>query len=394
MLNPHQPSPNTSSLITLQLGMGWLPEKAGGLNRVYYNCIRHLPPLGVQVHGLVASSKKVFQDSGGIVQSFASSDAPLWQRWIGARQAVQQVLNENTIALVASHFSLYSLPVLNQLGDRPLVVHFHGPWALEGGVENGKKAGIWCKKMIEQSTYRQATAFIVLSQAFRTVLHQEYGVPLEQIHIVPGGVELADFNIPLSPMEARKTLGWPCDRAIIFTARRLAKRMGLENLIAAINQVRRRYPDILLFIAGGGDLAPTLQQQIESLDLTNHVHLLGYVPDYHLALAYRAADFSVVPTVALEGFGLVVVESLAAGTPVLGTPIGGIPEILRPLSEDLVLEGATIDHLAGGISEVLSGQRHLPNHDDCLDYVRTHYAWPVVAEQIKSVYQAVLDGKG
>ena len=110
-----------------------------------------------------------------------------------------------------------------------------------------------------------------------------------------------------------------------------------------------------------------------------------------MPLCYRAANFSVVPTVALEGFGLIVVESLAAGTPVLGTPIGGIPEILNPFSEDLVFEGHQPDQLAEGIIEALSGDRILPTSQACLQYVRENYDWNIITQQIKSVYESVLN---
>jgi glycosyltransferase involved in cell wall biosynthesis len=166
--------------------------------------------------------------------------------------------------------------------------------------------------------------------------------------------------------------------------------MGLENLINAMAQIRDRYPDILLYIAGKGALTQTLQTQIDELELTNNVKLLGYVPDEQLPLCYRAANFSVVPTVALEGFGLIVVESLAAGTPVLGTPIGGIPEILKPFSEDLVFEGYNSEQLARGIIEALSGDRILPARQVCLKYIEENYDWQAIALQIKSVYQKAL----
>ena len=97
------------------------------------------------------------------------------------------------------------------------------------------------------------------------------------------------------------------------------------------------------------------------------------------------------PTVALEGFGLIVIESLAAGTPVLGTPIGGIPEILRPFSEDLVFEDSSPTKLATGIIEALSGDRTLPSSHDCLEYVKKNYDWQAIAQKIKLVYQSAID---
>lgn len=378
---------------TLQIGLNWFPEQPGGLDRVYYDYVRYLPQVGVEIRGLVAGSANVARDSNGQVQSFASRESSLWQRWFRVRQAVHRLLSEEEFSLVVSHFALYTFPVLDQLGGRPAVMHFHGPWALESRLEGAKVVATWSKWALEWTVYRQMAGFIVLSEAFRNLLHREYRVPLERIHVIPPGVDVESFDTAVTRHQARVKLGWPQNRPIILAVRRLARRMGLENLITAMNQVRNYHTDALLLIAGKGALGSTLQAQIEELGLTEHVRLLGFVPDQHLGLAYRAADFSVMPTIALEGFGLTIIESLANGTPVLGTPVDSIPESLRPLSAELVLEGSSAEQLAQGIQEALSGQRQLPDSQTCETYVRQNYAWPVIAERIKSVYQGVLDGK-
>ncbi len=376
---------------TLQIGLEWFPEQGGGLDRFYYDCTRYLPQVGVDVKGLVAGSSTIEKDTNGRVKAFAVPDASILKRWLGVRKSFKELTSQQDYDLIVSHFAFYTFPLLNMLDDRPLVTHFHGPWALESGVEANKSLAVKVKKWLEQSTYRRSQLFIVLSQTFRDILHQEYQVPLEQINIIPGGVDIDRFNISLSQTEACSQLSWHQDRPIIFCIRRLAKRMGLENLVAAMAKVRTVCPDALLYIAGKGELAATLQTQIAELELDNNVKLLGYVSDEDLPLCYRAANFSVVPTVALEGFGLIVVESLAAGTPVLGTPIGGIPEILRPFSEDLVFEGYNRDQLARGIIEALSGDRSLPSSQACLEYVQTNYTWNAIAQEIKLVYQKALD---
>lgn len=372
--------------------MGWFPEQAGGLNRYYYDCSHYLPQAGVQMHGLVAGSTAVLSNSGGQIEPFATIDSSLLHRWRGIRQAVNRLLVKAEYPLIVSHFGLYTFPLLDKLGERPLVMHFHGPWALESGLEKRNRIGNWFKKALEQTVYRRAVSFIVLSEAFRNILHQEYRVPLERIHVIPGGVDITRFNPSLSRYQAREQLGWSQNRPLLLTVRRLTQRMGIENLILAIDTVRKTYPDVLLLIAGKGNLSASLQAQIADIGLTENVRLLGFVPDEQLALAYRAVDFSVVPTVALEGFGLIVVESLAAGTPVLGTPVGGIPEILRPFSQDLVFEGSATEQIAQGIIEVLSSQRKLPSSQDCQAYVQAHYDWSVVGKKIKSVYKSALEG--
>jgi glycosyltransferase involved in cell wall biosynthesis len=375
---------------TLQIGMGWFPEQAGGLNRFYYDCTHYLPQAGVEIDGLVAGSAQVSAMTQGQVQSFADRTSSLLNRWQGVRRQARQLLQQQSYAPVVSHFALYTLPILDLLGDRPLVMHFQGPWALEGQVEGGKSLSTRFKKVVEQLSYRRVAQFIVLSEAFKNILHREYGVDRDRIHVIPAAVDLDRFNLTMSQAEARQKLGWDCDRPIIFAARRLAKRMGLENLIEAMARVKQTHPDAMLMIAGKGAMAEALQTQIDQLGLADQVKLLGYVPDEDLLLAYRAANFSVVPTVAYEGFGLIIIESLAAGTPVLGTPVDSIPEILSPFCQDCLFESASSQDLAQGITEVLSGVRQLPTAEQCRDYVATHYAWPTIAQRIRSVYELAI----
>jgi glycosyltransferase involved in cell wall biosynthesis len=166
--------------------------------------------------------------------------------------------------------------------------------------------------------------------------------------------------------------------------------MGLHNLIEAMNEVIRAHSDGLLLIVGKGTLQNELDQHIQSKKLAANVCMMGAVSDRTLPLLYKAVDFSVVPTTAYEGFGLIPVESLAAGTPVLGRPVAAIPEVLGPLSESLLLESAAPQHIAAGIHEALAAKRILPSMQACEGYAAANYAWPSIARKIRAVYQEVM----
>jgi glycosyltransferase involved in cell wall biosynthesis len=368
--------------------MSWLPEQPGnGLDRMYHAFAAHLPRTGVRVRGLVAGSPDVAQDSGGAVRAFAPADASLRTRLRGLRHELRVLTAQNDFDLVAAHFPLYAAPALDLIANRPLVIHFHGPWALESRAEGQSWPLVKLKSGVERLLYRRADRFIVLSDAFREVLRTQYNVPPERIRVVPGGVDPTRFDLTVPTTTARAHLGWPQDRPVLLSVRRLARRMGLEHLIDAVNAVRARVPDVQLYIAGQGPLREQLEDQIEALGLQDHVRLLGYVADEDLPLAYRAADLSIVPTVRLEGFGLITVESLAAGTPVLATPVGGLPEILRPLSDALVLPDTRAATLAEGLHHALTGRLPLPSSQECRHHARTHYSWPAVARQVRTVYE-------
>jgi glycosyltransferase involved in cell wall biosynthesis len=292
--------------------------------------------------------------------------------------------------VVASHFALYAFPGLDLLKDHPLVVHFHGPWAHESRVEGERSLAFQAKAALERIVYRRGRLFVVLSQAFAGVLRDLYGVAEEDIRIVPGGVEVDRFDTGLMREEARERLSWPLDRPILLSVRRLYHRMGLENLIGAFREVHRRVPDALLYIAGKGPLAGDLHARITAEGLAEHVRLLGFVPDSDLPTVYRAADLSVVPTIALEGFGLITVESLAAGTPVLVTPVGGLPEVVRDLSPDLILPDADMMTMADRLTAILQGRVKLPATERCQMYARQRYDWPVIAHRTRRIYEEAL----
>ena len=387
-------SPHVSSALhTLQLGMGWLPEQPGGLNRYYADLVRALAALGVEVTGLVAGSSEVSRETGGRVRAFSAIRAPLPRRLLAVRRQCAAALSADPTAVPVAHFALYALPCLDLWRDRPLVVHFHGPWALEGRTEGESGLAVAVKFAVERRVLRRAAGCIALSRAFAEILETQYRVPADRIHVIPGGVDCDRFAVAESRAEARRRLGWPGDRPIVLVLRRLVRRMGLEDLIDAVALARKRVPELLLLVGGSGRLADELQARVSTQGLGESVRLLGRVPEADLALAYRAATLTVVPTVALEGFGLVAAESLAAGTPVLATPVGGLPEVLQDLSPELVLPGTGPSALAEGLTAALTGAVRLPDGKQCADFARARYDWPNVARRVRAVYAAAA-GRG
>jgi glycosyltransferase involved in cell wall biosynthesis len=377
-------------LSTLQLGMHWFPERPGGLDRVYWELARALPGAGVGFSGLVAGTGLCTVESGGAVEPFAAADASLPVRLWGMRRAFERKMLALKPDLIVAHFALYALPVVGRLGGRKLVVHFQGPWADEGVVEGNRGLRHLAKRWVEMRVYRRATRIIVLSEAFREVLTVGYDVGRERIVVVPGGIDARRFAVRQTREEARARMGWPAGRRIVVAVRRLVPRMGLENLVAAMAAVRAAVPDALLLIAGRGRMHEELAAQVAALGLGEHVRLIGFVSDEDLPLFYRAADVSVVPSVALEGFGLVAAESLAAGTPCLVTPVGGLPEVAGGLSAALVMKSALVDDMAAAIRAALLREVALPDEQACRDYAQAAFSWDLIARRVAEVYAQAL----
>ena len=372
----------TRSIKSLQIGMHWFPERAGGLDRMYYSLVGALPGAGVAVRGVVAGSSRVAEDTDGAIRGFGPAAQSLPRRLMAARRALRDAIGIERPDVISSHFALYTFPGLDVTRGIPQVSHFQGPWADESHVEGADSLGQRAKHYLEQAVYARSSRLIVLSDAFGKILTSRYGIAPERIRVVPGCVNVEQFNLPVTPAEARLRLQLPLGRPIVLAVRRLVRRMGLEDLVDAVKLLKHQQPDVLLLIAGKGRLEAELQARIDEAGLAHNVKLLGFVPDQHLASLYRAATISVVPTVALEGFGLITVESLASGTPVLVTPIGGLPEAVAGLSQDLVLPDTGAAAIAQGLAAALDGSLKLPDADACRAYARKNFDNAVIARRV------------
>jgi len=371
---------------TLQIGDDWLEEKEGGLARYFYELLRHLPATGTDPKGLVIGSARVAKSTGGRVVAFARADQSLLKRVYAARRAALAEIKLEKVDLIASHFALYAAPIADRLCSIPSVVHFHGPWCAESGIEGSTGLNARFKKFVEMTVYTKAKRLIVLSRSFQQELTNRYGISEDLIRIVPGGIDVDRFHVNVSRSAARETLGWPIDRPIVLAVRRHVHRMGLENLIDAAKSLVQNHPDLLILIGGSGPITNDLRRRVADLGLESHVRLVGRIDDVQLPLAYRAANMSIVPSQALEGFGLITLESLASGTPVLVTPVGGLPEIVLPFAPQCIFKDTSTAEMESVLNEVLQGTRALPTPEACRSYAVAKYSWPQIARQVRAVY--------
>lgn len=246
-------------------------------------------------------------------------------------------------------------------------------------------------RRMEKGILRNTPAIIALSDYTRKKLKTVHKVPEHHIHIIPGGVDTERFRPLDDRWEVRKALNLPPDKPVLITVRNLVSRMGLENLIAAAGEIKRAFPAFTLLIGGTGPLKEDLEKMVAQMNLETHLSFLGFIPEEKLPLYLGAADYFILPTIDLEGFGLVTVESLACGTPVLGTPVGGTVEILSPLDQDLLFPDPSAQSMA---SFIISHLRKWNENRDlyqnlrqkCRQYVEQRYSWEANVEKTEQLF--------
>src|SRR5713101_1074183 len=198
----------------LLLGLGSFPDQPGGVNRYVHDLHGALMKRSFEVRTVTLGPSTEPSDGMTIA---ANANDPLLTRL--GRYTAQVRLLASDADVIDSHFALYTIaPLLTKsLRGRPLVTHFHGPWALEhlGGP---KSPAARAKRFVERAVYARSKELIVLSGAFRRILLENDGVAPWHVHVVPPSVDLKAFR-PGSSGEARRALGLRPTSWVAFTVR-------------------------------------------------------------------------------------------------------------------------------------------------------------------------------
>lgn len=186
-----------------------------------------------------------------------------------------------------------------------------------------------------QRTLRQAAGVIAVSEALRSAMI-DLGADGEKICTIPNGVDVRRFH-PYPRMVARRKLGIPEAIKMVVSVGALLEGKNHDVLIAAFAENLQGHPENRLYIVGEGPRRAALEELIRRLKLTDKVFLMGTQPNEELAAWFSAADVSCLAS-SREGWPNVVMESIACGTPVVATRVGGIPEILTSPELGILVE--------------------------------------------------------
>jgi len=251
------------------------------------------------------------------------------------------------------------------------------------------------QRRFEAGVLEAAQAILVLSRYTRGHIERYHPrVDVSKVRVIPSGVDTERFRPPDDKAAVRRRLGLDERATVLLTVRNLSPRMGLENLIEAMATISGsdevRDARLALLLCGDGRLRATLEDMIRERNLVGTVRLLGRVAHDELPLYYQAADLFVLPTEAMEGFGIVTIESLASGTPVLGTPAGATPEILAPIDPRLLTRDASVGAIADGLLSWLEWRATDPGPSRYRLEVERKYAWDRVTDEIERFYDDTL----
>lgn len=282
----------------------------------------------------------------------------------------------------------------------PYIYVFHAPTSQEINIDASQGKYGWSTPLVKIiNHWIEAKEYQALAKAHKIIVRSKFMErEMQQLHRevgsgkivrIPLGVNIQRFSFVEDYHIVRKELDLPLDYPILFTVRRLVARMGLENLIVAMKQVVKQIPEVLLFIGGKGYLEDSLHAMVRELNLESNIKFLGFIPDEKLPKYYQAANLFILPTMALEGFGLVTIEALSCGTPVIATPVGANPEVLESLGKEFLCQDATPKALAERIIWFLSRDNRTNLRRRCQEYCESNFSVGKVVSSIEKILEEV-----
>lgn len=231
-------------------------------------------------------------------------------------------------------------------------------------------------KVAERIGYRLSTMVVAVSTTTAASLIDDYGIPPDRVLVIPDGVS-ADFCVRPGP--ARKP------SSILFVGR-LCERKGLPFLIDAMGIVIKERPPAKLYIVGEGPLRESLEAKVRELGIEDNVDFIGKLTDEELVDWYNDVELFVLPAF-FEGFGMVCLEAMACGTPVIATRAPGIIDVVKDEKPCALVQPGNAAELAGAILSYFSeGWNELAGEKSL---VPDGFDWRSIADRFVDLYQEV-----
>ena len=285
----------------------------------------------------------------------------------------------NQVAVARRHRRRHGAPFV-------LTAHFHPIWSIEGGWLRHRIRGFYDRRLAGP-VVRDAARLIVQTHEEEKLL-RSLEIPLPPTVIVPPGYS----PLPSPPPDAPKfSERYRIDGPFVLFVGRLASNKGLLDLVTAFAAFARSHAEARLVLVGeDGGMGPAVDERVRALGLAGRAYRLGHVDDDRiLSLAYREAQMVVLPS-EYEAFGLVLLEALAAGTAVVATRVGGVPDFIEDGRAGLLVPPRAPADLAAAI-ERLWTDRSLARRIGAYgrDEVVPKYTWDSLVNRLDAVYREV-----
>lgn len=281
----------------------------------------------------------------------------------------------------------YAAKSLKNSYDIPIVATIHA-------TEAGRNSGIHdeTQRYINDTEWMltyEANEVIVNSNYMKCELQRNFGLPFEKINVIPNGVNLTMYSGIERDYDFRRNYASDNEKIILY-AGRLVYEKGVQYLIGAMPKILQNYHDAKLVIAGKGGMIDELKAEVDHLGLGNKVYFTGYMDHKSLCKLYKCADIAVFPST-YEPFGIVALEGMLAGNPIVVSDIGGLNEIVEHGVNGMKSYAGNSNSIADSILTLLFDHK-LCNEisKNAKAKVKELYNWTKIAQDTHFAYQKAI----
>jgi len=229
---------------------------------------------------------------------------------------------------------------------------------------------------------KRAENVVTTSRMMAGHLADFYGVDQNKIHVLYPGVDHLKFTPEKKNEAMRREFG---NKTIMLYVGRLVELKGIVNLVCAASRIAKEYADFVLVIVGAGPKKVEIEEMVRKLGIEENVKVLGKVSNELMPYYYASSDLTIIPSIDLDAFPSVTLESLACGTPSIVSNRAGSAELIVPGKNGYVINPKDLDQTAGTIVNCLLDQKKLRKmREYCRTYVERNWTWDIVADRYHS----------
>ena len=384
----------------LMLTWEYPPRVVGGIARVVHDLSHRLIKDGHEVTVVTYKEGNVedFEDDNGVkvyrVNNYMINpnnfiDWIMQLNFNLISKATEIINKEGPFDVIHAHDWLvaYAAKTLKDSFKTPIIATIHA-------TEAGRNSGIHdeVQRYINDTEWMltyESTEVIVNSNYMKSELQRLFGLPYEKINVVPNGVNLNLYNGVEKDYNFRRQYAADNEKIILYVGR-LVYEKGIQNLIAAMPKVLNGYHDSKLIIAGKGGMIDELRDEVRRLNIENKVYFTGYLNLNQVTKMYKCADVAVFPST-YEPFGVVALEGMLSGTPVVVSDVGGLNEIVQHRENGMKSYAGNPNSIADSILELLYNPGLGAEVSRAAKAkVKAQYNWNKIAQDTHFIYQKAI----
>lgn len=392
-------------------------NKTGGMNVYIRELSRQLGEMGYEIdiftrrtseieppvdHAIGANVRVIYLDAGPISRLTPDEHFPYLSEFT-ANLIAYTVTRSITYDVIYSHYWLsgWVAAKLKEAWGTPFVHMFHTLGHMKKRIVETAFYANDQRITTEKQIVVQADRLIAATEAERSQLLWLYHADRRKIHIIPPGVNLQHFQKVGTREDSLQAIGLEPDKKLLLFVGRIEPLKAVDTILEALHVIRETHPHLLrqlLFMIVGGDPASSqneemrrLQQLSTQLNIDHIVNFVGAKEQQVLPTYYAAATAVIMPS-EYESFGMVALEAMATGTPVIASQVGGLAFLVRDKETGFLVPVREPRSLAECIITLLSDPEKSEQMGLSASRLAQDYAWSNIASKLIKVFLHIADG--